>query len=301
MKKFITVVLVILMLSGCSSDSDKNRVLARFVGGVLTEADVDAHLKRMKRDSRFRDKPELLTREFAFEHALNMEMIIARGLELDLHRDPVIRDELHGFMSDLFMRLLQDQLIEPVDRDQISEEEMVEFYENNREQYQQPVRYHLHAFSIDAARSEEIRATLDEDTLSFAEAAARYALKSHERESGGNTGKRTLRRFQPSWRNIVAGLEVGEVSGPHLIDEEWYMLLLSEKTEPYHYSFEERREYIRNDVVYSRYQEQWRRVYDELRRKYDVKIDETNLKNYSTDASAAGEAAMLATAGEEEK
>ncbi|MCB2218400.1 MAG: peptidyl-prolyl cis-trans isomerase [Desulfobulbaceae bacterium] len=279
--RWLTVLVLAALLAGCSTESDE-QVLATFEGGVLTVADVDAHLKSLKRDSRFREKQELLTPAFAFEHALNMEMIIACGLELDLHRDPVIRNELHDSMSRLFMELLQDQLIEQIDRDTITEEEMRAFYEENLEQYQQPARYHLHAFSVDPEQAEQVLAAVLDGRLEFATAAGRHALKEKERRSGGDTGKRTLRRFQPSWREIVATLPVGEASGPHLIDGETYLLLLESRTEPYQNAFEERREYIRNDVLYSRYQQQWQEVYDELRHNYRVKIDRKRLERYIT-------------------
>ena len=293
-------IVVVVMLSACSSSSEPegDQMLARFEGGVLTVADVDAHLKRLKRDTRFRDKPELLTPEFAFQHALNMEMIIARGLEHELHRDPVIRDDLHGYMSDQFMHLMQNQLIESIDRDEVSEEDILDFYQKNQEQYQQPARYHLHAFSIKTEQADEAMAALQGGELEFAEAAGRYALKEHEQESGGNTGKRTLRRFQPNWRDIVVTLPVGQVSGPYLIDGETYLLLLADKTEPYQYGFEERREYIRNDVLYSRYQEQWQKVYADLREKYKVKVNKGNLDSYTAGHHPAGATPMLDTAEE---
>ena len=289
--RMLVIVVLLLVVGGCSANSEDEQVLARFEGGVITVADVEAHLQSMKRDSRFRKQPELLTPEFAFEHALNMEMIIARGLELNLHRDPVIRNKLHEQMSDLFVKLLQDQLIETIDRSSITDEEVRAFYEENKKQYLIPASYHVHAFSVAPEQVESVQQALTARLITFAEAARHYGLEEDERERGGDTGMRSLRRFQPEWRPVVKSLPVAEVVGPKEIGGKSYMLMLERKTEPKQRDFEKRKEYIRNDVLYSRYQNQWQDVYDELRRNYKVEIKDELLQRYTSSELVAATAA----------
>ncbi|MBM9536580.1 peptidyl-prolyl cis-trans isomerase [Desulfobulbus alkaliphilus] len=287
MKHLIAALCCTLALSACSGgQSEDGNVLARFDGGVITSEDVSARLQSMQRNTRFRDTPELLTPEFAFEHVLNMEMIIAKGKAEQLHRDPHIRNALHEHMSSLFLKLMENDLITTIDRDAITEEELLAFYEEHLNLYQEHARYTLRAFSVAPEQIEAATAALREEELSFAEAAERYAAKEEERTSGGMTGTRTLQRFQPSWQPIVEHLVVGEIAGPEVIDDTTYFLLLESKTEARQHSFEDRKSYIRNDVLYNRYRDQWRQVYEDLREQFQVRIDEARLAEFYENAAA---------------
>ncbi|MBU2483055.1 MAG: hypothetical protein KJ760_18390, partial [Proteobacteria bacterium] len=43
------------------------------------------------------------------------------------------------------------------------------------------------------------------------------------------------------------------------------------------YSFEEREAYIRNDLLYARYREEWAKTYERLKKEFKVEIHEKNL------------------------
>ena len=277
----IVVFCLLVTLAGCSqNDKPGDNVLARFEGGVLTTEDIDAHLMSLKRRSEFKDKPEMLTPEFAFDHALNMEMIIARGLEENLHEDAYIRNDLHQQMSDLFLKILRDRLVTEINPESITEEEVKKYYDDNREAYTVQPRYALRAFEVDPSQAGTIVEKIQNGSLSFDEAVSQYALNKREKESRGKTGSRTLRRFQPSWRPVVDSLEVGVVSSPSEIDGKTYILLLDSKTEASLQKFEERKGYILNDVLYSRYREQWQQLYDEMKKQYKVDVNDSNLHKY---------------------
>lgn len=287
MKQFVVGLACTVVLSVCCGcDRQPENTLVRFKGGALTTADVEAHLESMKRKSQFRDRPETLTPEFVFHHALNMEMIIAKGLDEDLHNDPRIRDMIHEYMSDLFLKIMERKLITQIDRNTLTEEEMRQFYEEHKDQYQEKSKYALSAFTASPEQAREAAAAIKNGELDFAAAATKYAQDEESRKTGGKTGTRTLRLFQPSWRPVVEKLEVGVVSGPIELDGKTWLLRLERKTEPQQYSFEEKKEYIRNDVLYGRYRTQWDKVYDELKKQYDVKIDQKRLDAFFKEAQA---------------
>lgn len=284
----IVVFCLLVALAGCSqNDKPADNVLARFEGGVLTTEDIDAHLMSLKRRSEFKDKPEVLTPEFAFDHALNMEMIIARGLEKNLHEDAYIRNDLHQQMSDLFLKILRDKLVTEIDPESITEEEVKQYYDDNREAYTVQPRYTLRAFEVDAGQAGTIVEKIQDGSLSFDEAVDQYALNEREKGSRGKTGSRSLRRFQPSWRPVVDSLEVGVVGSPAEIDGKTYILLLDSKTEASLQKLEERKTYIRNDVLYSRYRQQWQQLYDDMRKQYKVDVNDSNLQKYYQKSAAS--------------
>lgn len=275
--RHLVCLVILVVLTSCSGNDSGDNVLVIYKGGSLTKEDLAAHLASLKRSSQFKDKEEVLTPQFVFEHALNMEMIIARGLDEKLHLDPDIRNELHKQMSDLFLKVMEDKLITPIDKNSITDEEMLTFYETHKEQYQDKSRYTVRTFSVAPEQGKEAVEAIRRGTLDFAAAAAQYALDEDVRKSGGETGTRTLRRFQESWQPVVESLKVGEVSEPAQIDGKTHILLLERKTEPRQYSFEEKKAFIKNDVLYSRYKDQWQQVYDGMRQQYGVKIDQERL------------------------
>ncbi|MBM9612849.1 peptidyl-prolyl cis-trans isomerase [Desulfobulbus rhabdoformis] len=276
--------LALLVSNGC--DRQPDNALVQYKGGVLTSEDLRAHYEGLKRKSQFRSKPELLTPEFVFDHALNMEMIIAKGLAEGLHHDPRVRAILHEQMSDLFLKIMEEKLITPVDRNSITEEEMLTFYEQHKDQYQEKSRYTLSAFSVDPNKATEAANAIQKGQLDFATAAASYALDKEERKNGGKTGTRPLRRFQPAWQPVVEQLELGVVSGPIQLDGKAWIMRLEGKTPPHQYSFEEKRPYIRNDVLYARYRDQWQSVYDGLKKQFNVRIDQKLLDDFYQQAKS---------------
>jgi len=275
-RHFVCLVFLVVLTS-CSGNDSGDNILVTYKGGSLTSEDLAAHLASLKRSSQFKDKPEMLTPQFVFEHALNMEMIITRGLEEKLHLDPDIRNELHKQMSDLFLKIMEDKLITPIDKNSITEEEMLAFYEKHKDQYQEKSRYTIRTFRVAPEQGKEAVEAIRQGTLDFTATAAQYALDEDERKNGGETGTRTLKRFQSSWQPVVESLEVGKVSESTQIDGKTHILLLERKTEPHQYSFEEKKAYIKNDVLYSRYQDQWQQAYDGMRQQYGVKINQERL------------------------
>lgn len=285
----ITAILCLAMIYGLTGcDRKQENTLVVFEGGSLTTEDVAAHRESMRQMKEFRNYQERLTPEFVFEHALNMEMIIAKGLDMKLHLDPRIREHLHRQMSETFLKLIGEQLVPPIDRKEISDEEARQYYQEHLESYQEKPRYALYAFSVAPDKLKEVEEALD-GTMSYEDAAAHYGSTPQERESHGYTGSRTLSRFQPSWQPIVEAMEIDEIQGPLLIDGRHYFLMLKNKTELHQYSFEEKKEYIRNDVLYDRYRQAWDAVYAGLRQDFKVDIDQKRVADFIKDAASSTE------------
>ena len=280
MKKLIVVIVALIFFCGCSSDVAENTIV-QFEGGNITKEDLAAHYKKLKMESRYRNNPEQLTPEFVFDHALNMEMIIARGLKEKLHLDPWIRQEIHGFMSDLFLKVMQDRLVPKIDKESITEEEMRQFYEEHKENYLKKALYSVNMVKIDnREKAESIVSEIRDGRITFEDAAKKYSTDEKSRNKGGFIGTRSLGRFRGNWRQAIENLKLNEVSDPAKIDDDYYIFKLTKKTEPYQYTYEERRAYIKNDVLYDKYRKEWEKTYARLKEEFEVKIDEEKLKEF---------------------
>lgn len=271
--------LSLIWLSGCQGDAPHaDNVIVSFEGGNLTAEFLEAHKKSMSRQSKYRRNPELLTEEAVFNHALNMEMIIAEGHRVGLDQHPRIKQRLHKYKSELFLDIMKHDLIKEIDRETISDEKARAFYEENRESYLRQSLYSVQFFTVNP----ELAADLSEKIsgggeVDIAALASLFADNEKDRQDGGTRVSRSLRRFQPEWRSVVEGLEVGRVTGAIQIGDKFHVMMLSHKTEPYQYTFEEKKEYIRNDVLLNMYREQWQNVYASLKEEFKVEIDKIKL------------------------
>ena len=280
MKRLVVVIMFLIFCCGCSSDTTENTIV-RFEGGNITKEDLAAHYKKLKMESRYRNNPEQLTPEFVFDHALNMEMIIASGLKEKLHLDPWIRQEIHGFMSELFLKVMQDRLVPEIDKKNITEEEMMQFYEEHKDNYLKKALYGIKMVKInDKEKANSVVSEIREGRITFEDAAKKYSTDEKSGNKGGFIGTRSLGRFRGNWRQAIENLKLNEVSDPAKIDNDYYIFKLTKKTEPYQYTYEEKRAYIKNDVLYDKYRKEWEKTYARLKQEFEVKIDEEKLQEF---------------------
>ena len=282
MKRLAVVIAVLIFICGCSSEMAENTI-ARFEGGNITKEDLAAHYKELKMESRYRNNPEQLTPEFVFNHALNMEMIIAKGLKENLHLDPWIRQEIHGFMSDLFLKVMQDRLVPKIDKENITEEEMKQFYEEHKVNYLKKALYGIKMVKInDKEKAESIVSEIREGRITFEDAVKKYSTDKKSKDNDGFIGTRSLDKFRDNWRPAIENLKLNVVSDPVKIDDHYYYCIfkLIKKTEPYQYTYEEKSAYIKNDVLYDKYRKEWEKTYDRLKEEFEVKVDEEKLREF---------------------
>jgi parvulin-like peptidyl-prolyl isomerase len=100
-------------------------------------------------------------------------------------------------------------------------------------------------------------------------------------------GRFPLDRLPPELRDDVAKMSPKQVSGVKRIKDSFYLVQLQQKTEPHQYSYEEKAQYVRNDVLYSRYRDEWKKTYDRLRKEFDVREHEPALKRFGNTAPAS--------------
>jgi parvulin-like peptidyl-prolyl isomerase len=278
MKHLVLTILCLLFLAGCNQNQTNNAVVT-FDGGSLTLEDLQAHQAIMKRSSQFSKNPDQVTPEFAYEHAVNMEMIITRALKEKLHQDPRIRAEIHEFMADLFLKVMQDSLVPQIDKESLTEEEVRAYFDANIASYIPPTLYGVRV--IENPDQNVIRTARDRILTggeSFETVALDLSTHNASRESGGFLGQRAITSYRPDWRAAIEPLAVDALSEPVQIKNAWYLFQVTAKTEFEAPDFEEKKAYVRNDLLYSKYREAWRVLYDQMRTDYKVKVDEKRLQ-----------------------
>lgn len=274
MKKMAFILFVIVFTAACSDKQQDNEVVVSYDGGVLTKQDLIAHYKILKRDPQYRKNPEQLMPEKVIEHAINMEMIIQAGLKRKIHQDPYVRQDLHKKMSDLFLKLLQNELVPQIDQALYTDEQIEEFYKRNTELYKKPALYNVSMIKIGNGDAKEVYRKIISNEIDFETAVHIYSVDEKSKQNSGSIGIRALNKFGPSWRSVVSNLKLGEVSKPIHIAGDSYIFLLVSKTEEQQQKLADIKSKVRNDILYNDYRQEWEKTYNSLRSEFNVEIND---------------------------
>ena len=135
----------------------------------------------------------------------------------------------------------------------------------------------------DKEKAESVVSEIREGRITLEDAAKKYSTDEKSGNKDGFIGTRSLDKFRGNWRPAIESLKLNEVSNPAKIDDDYYIFKLTQKTEPYQYTYEEKSAYIRNDVLYDKYRKEWEKTYDGLKKEFAVEIDEEKLKEFYID------------------
>ncbi|MFP4250282.1 MAG: peptidyl-prolyl cis-trans isomerase [Armatimonadota bacterium] len=126
-----------------------------------------------------------------------------------------------------------------------TEEELREFYEENRESFGEPAMVSMSEIVVTSeSEAQEVLAELEGGDASFADLASRYSLAG-SREAGGERPPVPIEQIsQPEIREVAENLPVGEVSDPIEAGGSWVILRIRDRTQAREASFEEDREEI---------------------------------------------------------
>ncbi len=273
-KKILILTCAVLVFSGCDKNTENE--VAKFDKGNLTIEDLHAHARQLSMKKDFVSSRQELTADYAFEHALNMEMLIAEGLKRDLHLDPAVRQEIHAFMSNLFLKILKKELVPEIKPESISEEEVRAHYEEFRDSYRTPDRFDFsYAVFDDRQKAEKALAEGWKESAGipcFQDSLKQETLKSQSSDNIGKARRDTLKK-----------LKTGEISGVTEDSGKFWIMKLEGMTAGKPYDFEQRKAYIKNDVLYAKYRKAWEDVYARLKKDHKVEIRKESLDRFRKD------------------
>lgn len=246
-------------LTGSGTEGD-----AISASAEIDEAFLRAYARRMFAAKKHAGR---VTPEYVLEHVQNMEALIAEGRAREMDRLPEFRQAVHQFQAELLLRALQPDLVPEISRDSVTDEDAKAFFQENIHLYALADLYTVTMFHTREKGEAVILGGAKGREELHAEAALLPGVEAKTLEP------MTLERFPEEWKESLQALEP-ESCGPLLMREDSFVVLcLEELQQGRTQDFETRKEYIRNDVLYSRYREAWRTAYAELRERHGVGID----------------------------
>lgn len=267
MRKIYSILIIIFiffLVSGCSDQQAPEPEVS--TDSRQVEADLlKAYADRLARSN---DNEVNFSPENILEHVQNMEALIAEGEARGFDDIPQFRQAVHQFKAELMHKTLQPDLVPEISRDSISDEEVRAFFEENIKNYSLPDLYSV-TIIVTKSREElnQFLSTTEEDVFSEEMAGKMPETDIQMLES------MPLSRYPQEWQSFLENFEPGEKSSMLEHGDGFVVIRLDAVEKNRTQNFEERKEYIRNDALYARYNQTWKEAYSSLREDHDIRVD----------------------------
>ncbi|WP_028575836.1 peptidyl-prolyl cis-trans isomerase [Desulfonatronovibrio hydrogenovorans] len=266
----LAVILILFFGPGCSGQ-ESFEPQASINGEHLDAALLKAYAERLSSSEKTRGN---LSPESILEHVQNMEALIAEGRARGFEEMPHFRQAVHQFKAELMHRVLQPDLVPEISRESISDEEVRAFFEENISTYSLPDLYSVTIMSGESRQAaEEFLSAVQQEQSLEDQAEMRdgelQALKSMP-----------LTRYPQEWHEVLEKLEPGEMSGVLEHGQGYVVLRLDSIEKDRVQDFEQRKEYIRNDLLYSRYNQAWKNEFAQLREKHNISVEKEETERF---------------------
>ncbi|HYH57994.1 MAG TPA: peptidyl-prolyl cis-trans isomerase [Thermoleophilaceae bacterium] len=175
-------------------------------------------------------------------------------------------DLLFRVRLDVLSNKVREAIIEG--KGDVSDEDIAEYYEENKERFAQPERRDLNVvLTRTEAKAEEALAEL-ESGQSFKDVAQEYSIDEASKSQGGKLPAVAEGQQEKAFDDAIFAAETGELTGPVKTQFGWYVFEVSDVTPASQQTLEDATETIRSLLKSEREQEALDDFIEEFREKY---------------------------------
>lgn len=245
----------------------ENKVLATVNGKEITQQDVYDFLRQLPPETMNQfSTPEGINR--ITEELVNQELMYLDAVESGLNEEEDFIKQVEKAKVNILKQYAMNKLLRDV---KVSEEEMVDFYNKEKESFMEPERVRASHILVD---TEEMALQILEEInkgLSFEEAAREYS-SCPSKDVGGDLGAFTKGKMVPEFENAAFSMEEGEISQPVKTQFGYHLIKLVSKKEASIVPYENMKDQIERYLLNLKQQEKYSKTTDTLKEKYEVKL-----------------------------
>ncbi len=243
---------------------EKKDVLALVGEREITQNDVDALRRTLNPQTAMNIGNEQLVYEL-----VNQELFYLDAVDKNLDQEEEFKAEVEKIKANFLKQYAISKLLTPLT---ITEEDVSAYYEQNKAQFKKPEMVKAsHILVEDEEKVKEIEKEL-QDGLSFEEAAQKYS-KCPSNAKGGDLGYFSKGQMVPEFETAAFGLKVDEVSAPVQTQFGYHIIKLIDKKEEEISPLDEVKQQITQHVLSQKQQDLYFKKIEELKGKYEVKIN----------------------------
>lgn len=245
----------------------ENKILAKVNGNVITEQDLNNAMARFPKENQEyfgteQGKVQLLDQLISFELMYNF----AKDEKLENNEEYI--NQLEVLKKDL---LIQAAVKKVLDQVTISEEELKDFYESNKNMFANQESVSAKHILVDSEeKANDIKIKI-ESGLSFEEAAKEFSSCPSSAQ-GGDLGSFTKGRMVPEFEAAAFELEIGEISSPVKTQFGYHLIKVEEKLPATIKSFDEVKNSLEVNLLSQKQNTEYINFVNELKSKQQVEI-----------------------------
>ncbi|MCT1795575.1 peptidylprolyl isomerase [Helcococcus kunzii] len=233
-------------------------------GKEITEKDVNEFIKQLGQDG-MRFNSEVGKKQLAQE-LLNQELLLLSAKEDKLDETEEFNKELEFVKEQILKQLAMKKLISEV---KVSDEEVKDFYENNKEQFKEVYSFKAHhILTDDEEKAKELKSKIDAGENFEDLAKDNSTCPSSQR--GGDLGEFQSGQMVPEFENALMEMENGEISNPVKSQFGYHIIRLDDKKLVKENNFETFKDELKHGMLHQKQQEVYLSKVIELKEKYSV-------------------------------
>ncbi|SHK34532.1 peptidylprolyl isomerase [Tepidibacter formicigenes] len=247
---------------------EKKEVLAVVGKKEITQNDLDSALNSLgpQRAMQFNSEEG---RKKLLEDLVNQELFYLDSIENKVDEEESFKAEMEKIKENFLKQYSINKLLSSVT---VEENEINDFYNNNKAQFKAPESVKAsHILVEEESKAEDILKELH-NGLSFEDAAKKYS-KCPSNERGGNLGYFAKGQMVPEFEKTAFDMKKDEISNPVKTQFGYHIIKVYDKKEEEIKPLSEVRNQIAQQILYTKQQSVYFTKVNELKGKYEVKIN----------------------------
>jgi peptidyl-prolyl cis-trans isomerase C len=242
------------------------KVLATVNGKDITDQEVYAFLNQLGPQTAAQfSSPEGIKK--ITNELVNQELLYLEAIEKGLDREEVFQTELEKVKKNVLKQYAINKLLSGIN---VTEEEVVGFYNDHKEYFQTPETVRASHILVDNEEKAKEVCEKIEEGLSFEEAAKEFST-CPSKGNGGDLGEFTRGKMVPEFEEAAFSLEEGKLSQPVKTQFGYHLIKVKYKKEAGIKPVEEVKGQITQQLMGLKQQEKYLNKAEELKDKFEVK------------------------------
>lgn len=245
-----------------------NKVIAIVDGREVKESDLNSLMSNLGQNSKYFQGEE--GRKKLIDELVMHELLYSDAKERELDKDEEFIIVVNNMKKSMLQQYALRKLLNNVT---VSDEEIKEYYENNRSKYKTKETVRASHILVDS--EEKANEVLEEitDGMSFEEAAKKYS-SCPSKDSGGDLGQFGRGQMVPEFESAVFSMEKGEISEPVKTQFGYHIIKLTDHIPARNSELDDVKEEVRKNYFLQKQQEVYVNKGEELKQKYKIQVFE---------------------------
>ncbi|MBE3127367.1 MAG: peptidyl-prolyl cis-trans isomerase [Candidatus Atribacteria bacterium] len=245
-------------------------ILASFGGQTITLGEFNQIWEQLPEEYKLQ-----LDKSILLDQVISEKLLIKEANNMGLEKDNDVLEQIKKMTEQILVQtLIQREILDKVD---VNDEEVSEYYEQNKGSFTEKEQIHL--YNISTANEEEAQVILEQLKAGgdFSEIAKEKSTGSSAAQ-GGDLGYLTKGTVIPEIEEKIFALEIEELSEVVKTDSVFNIFKITEKKPEIVKSLEEVKEEIIQTLLPTKQKEAFDNLLEELKGKVEIEINEEALK-----------------------